>query len=115
MCALPTADAYEWFTETGKKRAPTWKNEVTLRSVEYLSMYEPINFIRSVSPKPIMLIVAQNDVLTSTDLALEAYERALPPKELEILLGGHFDAYVREFEKSSRIARDFFLQHLGKK
>ncbi|ACP37607.1 alpha/beta hydrolase [Saccharolobus islandicus] len=115
MCALPTADAYEWFTETGKKRAPTWKNEVTLRSVEYLSMYEPINFIRGVSPKPIMLIVAQNDVLTPTDLALEAYERALPPKESEILPGGHFDAYVKEFERSSRIARDFFLQHLGKK
>ncbi|ACP34869.1 peptidase S15 [Sulfolobus islandicus L.S.2.15] len=115
MCALPTADAYEWFTETGKKRAPNWKNEVTLRSVEYLSMYEPINFIRGVSPKPIMLIVAQNDVLTPTDLALEAYERALPPKELEILPGGHFDAYVKEFERSSKIARDFFLQHLGKK
>ncbi|WP_016731480.1 alpha/beta hydrolase [Saccharolobus islandicus] len=115
MCALPTADAYEWFTETGKKRAPTWKNEVTLRSVEYLSMYEPINFIRGVSPKPIMLIVAQNDVLTPTDLALEAYERALPPKESEILPGGHFDAYVKEFERSSRIARDFFLQHLGQK
>jgi len=115
MCALPTADAYEWFTETGKKRAPNWKNEVTLRSVEYLSMYEPINFIRGVSPKPIMLILAQNDVLTPTDLALEAYERALPPKELEILPGGHFDAYVKEFERSSKIARDFFLQHLGKK
>ncbi|ADX84536.1 hydrolase [Sulfolobus islandicus REY15A] len=115
MCALPTADAYEWFTETGKKRAPNWKNDVTLRSVEYLSMYEPINFIRGVSPKPIMLIVAQNDVLTPTDLALEAYERALPPKELEILPGGHFDAYVKEFERSSKIARDFFLQHLGKK
>ncbi|WP_016732148.1 alpha/beta hydrolase [Saccharolobus islandicus] len=115
MCALPTADAYEWFTETGKKRAPNWKNEVTLRSLEYLSMYEPINFIRGVSPKPIMLIVAQNDVLTPTDLALEAYERALPPKESEILPGGHFDAYVKEFERSSRIARDFLLQHLGKK
>ncbi|QGA68950.1 alpha/beta hydrolase [Sulfolobus sp. E11-6] len=115
MCALPTSDAYEWFTETGKKRASNWKNEVTLRSVEYLSMYEPINFIRDVSPKPLMMIVAQNDVLTPTDLALEAYERALQPKELKILPGGHFDAYVKEFEKSSSIARDFFLQYLGKK
>ncbi|QXJ29418.1 Hydrolase, alpha/beta fold family [Saccharolobus shibatae B12] len=115
MCALPTADSYEWFIETGKKKAPNWKNEVTLRSVEYLSMYEPVNFIKGVSPKPIMLVVAQNDVLTPMDLALEAYERALPPKELEMLSGGHFDAYVKEFERSSKIATNFFLQHLGKR
>ncbi|MEM0373579.1 MAG: alpha/beta hydrolase [Sulfolobaceae archaeon] len=115
VCALPTSDSYEWFIETSKKRAPNWKNEVTLRSVEYLSMYEPINYIKQVSPTPLMLIVAENDVLTPTDLALEAYERALPPKELYILPGGHFDAYVKEFEKSSKTALNFFLQHLAKK
>ena len=37
--------------------------------------------------------VAVNDVLTPTDLALKAYERALEPKELHILKGGHFDGY----------------------
>src|SRR5437773_11664814 len=31
-CALPTADSWEWFTETGKKRAPAWQNEVNLQS-----------------------------------------------------------------------------------
>ena len=28
--ALPTPDSWEWFTETGRSRAPSWKNEVTL-------------------------------------------------------------------------------------
>jgi fermentation-respiration switch protein FrsA (DUF1100 family) len=115
ICALPTPDSYEWFTETAKKRAPNWRNEVTLRSIEYLSMYEPIMYIRQVSPKPLLMIVAENDVLTPTDLALEAFERALMPKELYLLPGGHFDAYVKEFEKSSRIAKDFFLQYLERK
>jgi hypothetical protein len=32
--ALPTPDSWTWFIETGKSRAPSWKNEVTLRSVE---------------------------------------------------------------------------------
>jgi hypothetical protein len=26
----PTPDSWEWFSETGKRRAPAWKNEVTL-------------------------------------------------------------------------------------
>jgi fermentation-respiration switch protein FrsA (DUF1100 family) len=39
------------------------------------------------------MTVAHNDVLTPTDLAIEAYARAREPKELHILPGGHFDAY----------------------
>src|ERR687893_802536 len=30
--ALPTPDSWEWFSEAGKGRAPSWTNEVTLRS-----------------------------------------------------------------------------------
>src|SRR5690348_6577659 len=37
--ALPTADSFEWFTATGKLRAPAWRNEVTLRTVELLGEY----------------------------------------------------------------------------
>ncbi len=40
-CALPTADSWQWFTETGRTRAPAWRNEVTLRSVEMFMEYEP--------------------------------------------------------------------------
>src|SRR5919197_5464622 len=39
--ALPTPDSYQWFTETGRTRAPAWRNEVTLRTVELLMDYEP--------------------------------------------------------------------------
>ncbi len=28
-CALPTPDSWQWFTETGRTRAPAWRNEVT--------------------------------------------------------------------------------------
>lgn len=39
--ALPTPDSYKWFTETHETRAPSWRNEVTLRSVEMFTEYEP--------------------------------------------------------------------------
>jgi hypothetical protein len=39
------------------------------------------------------MVVADDDRLTPTDLAIEAYERARKPQKLVICKGGHFDAY----------------------
>jgi hypothetical protein len=49
------------------------------------------------------MTVAENDVLTPTDLAIEAYTRAMEPKKLNILPGiGHFEAYTgRYFERNA--------------
>jgi fermentation-respiration switch protein FrsA (DUF1100 family) len=113
VSALPTPDSWEWFSETGKRRATTWKNEVTLRSVEMLMEYEPGVYVERISPTPLLMVVAASDHLTPTDLALEAYQRAREPKRLVLLPGGHFDAYVKDFDAASGAARDWFLQHLG--
>jgi fermentation-respiration switch protein FrsA (DUF1100 family) len=110
--ALPTADSFEWFTATGKLRAPAWRNEVTLRTVELLGEYEPGSYIERVSPTALLMIIAANDHLAVADEAFAAYNRALEPKRLRVLGGGHFDAYVRDFEQASGMARDWFLQHL---
>jgi fermentation-respiration switch protein FrsA (DUF1100 family) len=111
--ALPTADSFAWFTETAKLRAPAWKNEVTLRSVELFMEYEPGTYVSFISPTPLLMVVALGDHLTVADAALSAYERALEPKRLEMLAGGHFDAYVNNFAAASQPARDWFVEHLG--
>jgi fermentation-respiration switch protein FrsA (DUF1100 family) len=112
-CALPTRDSWEWFSETGKTRATSWRNEVTLRSVEMFSEYEPIAYLPYISPTPLLMQPAIGDHLTPCDLAVAAYEKAREPKKLNILPGGHFDAYVKGFDDSSGPARDWFVQHLG--
>ena len=111
-CVLPTPDSYEWFIATGKTRAPAWRNECTLRSVELFLEYEPGTYLPYISPTPLLLVVAAGDHLTVSDAAIDAYERAREPKRLELLSGGHFDAYVADFERSSGAARDWFVQHL---
>jgi fermentation-respiration switch protein FrsA (DUF1100 family) len=111
--ALPTPDSWQWFTETGASRAPNWKNEVTLRTVEALGEYNPVDYIDKISPTPLLLLPARNDVLTPARFAIAAYEKALEPKKLEILPGGHFDAYVKGFESSSKPALQWFLTHLA--
>jgi uncharacterized protein len=110
--ALPTPDSWHWFTETGRKRAPSWRNEVTLRSVELFLGYEPGAYIELISPTPLLLVVALGDHLTVADEALAAYERARQPKKLVTLKGGHFDAYVADFDAASGAARDWFAEHL---
>ena len=111
--ALPTPDAWEWMTETAEKRAPAWKNEVTLRSLEMFLAYEPGAYIEYLSPTPLLMVVAAQDHLTVADEALAAYERALHPKKLLLLKGGHFEAYVEDFDAASGAARDWFLEHLA--
>lgn len=107
-CALPTPDSFAWFTETGRTRAPSWRNQVTLRSVELFTADEPGAWIAMVSPTPLLMVVAAGDHLTVADEALAAYERALQPKAFVRLQ----DAYVTGFEQASARAAAWFQQHL---
>jgi uncharacterized protein len=113
VSALPTTDSWEWFSETGKNQAPAWSNEVTLRTVEMFMEYEPSAFLERISPTPLLMVVAAGDHITPTDLALAAYQRASEPKKLVLLPGGHFDAYIKDFDAASGAACQWFLQHLG--
>ena len=79
--ALPTPDSYEWFTATAEKRAPSWRNEVTLRSLEYFRGYEPIDYVPKISPTPLLMVVAPGDRLVDGGLSLRAYEAAVAPEE----------------------------------
>jgi uncharacterized protein len=110
--ALPTPDSWQWFTETGKNLAPAWRNEVTLRSVEMFTEYEPASYLPYVSPTPLLMLVAFGDHLVPSELATAAFEHAHEPKQLIVLPGGHFDAYVTGFAAASGPARDWFVQHL---
>jgi uncharacterized protein len=112
-CALPTPDSWSWFSETGMDRAPSWRNEVTLRSVEMFTEYEPVSYMPYISPTPLLLLVAAGDHLVPAELAIAAYEQAREPKKIAIMPGGHFDAYVKGFDAASGAARDWFVQHLA--
>lgn len=58
------------------------------------------------------MVVALNDTVTVTDLALTAYERALEPKRLRMIPGGHFDPYTAQFDQASTAALAWFREHL---
>jgi fermentation-respiration switch protein FrsA (DUF1100 family) len=108
--ALPTPDSYEFFSEY---EGSSWKNEVTLRTLEMFQGYEPGEYLKRISPTPLLMVVAPNDRLVAGDVSCAAFETAAHPKKLVLVPGGHFDAYVGPgFEISSGAARDWFVEHL---
>lgn len=109
--AYRSRDAIDFYLQPSPPGA--WENQVTVRSTRAARMYEPGVWISRVSPTPLLLVVGGNDTITMTDLALAAYERALEPKQLALLPGGHFDPYLSGFSESSTAALDWFRRHLA--
>ena len=110
--AMPGEGAYRWFTTAHTERAPSWLNEVTARSLEIMRGWEPAVYFPRITV-PLLMVVAPEDELTASDVALTAFEQARSPKRLVRLPGGHFDAYTGEqFTQSSAAAADWFAEHL---
>lgn len=108
--AYHTQAAVDFYLEqTGKGG---WDNSVTVRSTRAARMYDPGVWAPRVSPTPLLMIVGNDDHLTPTDLALAAYERALEPKRLKLIDGGHFAPYSTQFPVAAQAALDWFLDHL---
>lgn len=90
-----------------------WRNEITLRSWELYNEYEPAAFIDRICPTPLLMIVPTADSMTPSVDALAAYQRALEPKALLTVPGGHYSVYIDQFEATSAAARDWLVTHLG--
>ena len=76
--------------------------------------YEPSLYVEGHQPTPLLMVVAVGD--TSPDRPRPGgYQRALEPKRLVLLPGGHFDAYVKDFDAASpvRPPYDWFFEHLA--
>jgi fermentation-respiration switch protein FrsA (DUF1100 family) len=92
---------------------PTFYHLTWYDSLEAFRAHDPSAYIHRISPTPLLLTVAQNDVLTPTDLALEAYNRAREPKQLNIIPGGHFDGYSGfNFDRNAGTQAEFLKKHL---
>ncbi len=111
---IPGKAARDWFSGIPKV-APNWKNQVSLESVEKMLEYRPGANVHLIAPTPLLMVVASNDTTAPTDLALDAYNRALEPKTLVLSKGTHW-AGENEQEDAKLVAPvvDFFKLWLMK-
>jgi hypothetical protein len=108
--AYRSADAIAFYQQDAART--TWSNDVTLRSTHAARAYEPGAWVPRVSPTPLLMVVALQDSITVTDLALSAYETALQPKRLVTIEGGHFVPYIEAFDTAGKATVDWFAEHL---
>ena len=109
--ALPGDESWHWF-ESHAESAPTWRNAITLRSIERLLEYSPLRWIDRIAPTPLLLIAAEHDFIP-LDLTREAFARAGEPKELVVLPVGHFAPYEPpHFATAAGLAVQWFRKHL---
>lgn len=110
---LPQPESWEWFRVLAE-RAPSWHNEVTLLLDGAPAPFEPALAAVHLQPTPLLMIVATDDRVAETDLALAAFERAGEPKRLEMVVGDHFVVYDGPgFEQAGGAARDFLVDVLA--
>lgn len=113
--ALPSADSYRYFYGPGGvlERNPSYPNQITVRTIENVLGYEPGWYMPDISPTPMLMVVASDDVVTPSSAALQVFETAAHPKKLVIIPGGHFDAYRGlSSDLAKDCARCFLVQHL---
>jgi len=110
LCAFPRQfpEEYREAIESGM-----WNNETTIRSLENFVEFEPAGWIPYITPKPLLMIFAEHDVCTFTEVQREVYEATPEPKKLLTFDGGHFDAYTTFFDQTAPPARDWFVEHMG--
>jgi len=108
----PESESYRKTMERDEASREGWVNEITLRSLEMYDEYEPGMWIERISPRPLLMIVPTGDALTPAEDALAAYQRALEPKRLVTVPGGHYAVYEEEFATTSGEAIAWFTRHL---
>lgn len=111
LCALPRALS-QGGIDAALAAAPSWRNEITLRSLQNAMTYEPAAWVPYVSPTPLLMIVGARDRCTFAEIQLDVFESAREPKRLLVHPGGHFDTYTTHFEETGTAARDWFAAHL---
>lgn len=112
---LPGREAWQWKQRTARL-APSWRNEVTVRSV-WAAMRDSVRpSIPRVAPTPLLVVVASRDEYCFTAEQLRAFASAGELKKLLQVDGGHFDFYEEPGLSHVLPAQvEWFEQHLHPK
>ncbi|MGN6173855.1 MAG: alpha/beta hydrolase [Streptosporangiaceae bacterium] len=92
---------------------PTFKNQMTLESMEHVLLWAPVNFIHRLAPTPLLMVTGVDDQVHAIDEVLSAYDRAWQPKRLELLQVDEFGLSIEPgLGQSMNLAVGFFDQYL---
>jgi len=87
---LPQPESAEWFLAHGPQNG--WHNTVTMRMTT-TPPFDPGACSPFLDGTALLMVVATDDDVAPTAVALDTYERASSPKRLSMIEGHHFTAY----------------------
>ncbi|MEI7624189.1 MAG: alpha/beta fold hydrolase [Actinomycetes bacterium] len=90
VAVLPQPESSQWFLANGPKNG--WHNSVTIATTT-TPPFDPAACSPELDGTALLMIVATNDDVASTAVALDTYARASGPKRLTMIEGHHFSAY----------------------
>lgn len=109
---LDDADSAEWFSANGPPNG--WHNRYTMRYSTDVT-FDPGVCATRLDGTPLLMVVATDDRVAPTAIALDTFERAPEPKQLELVEGHHFCAYGGPaHERAAQVTTAFLTRHLGR-
>jgi fermentation-respiration switch protein FrsA (DUF1100 family) len=114
-CALPSDQSIVDFFGQAKTMFSTWRDQITLESIERILEFSPVAVVDRMTPRPLMIVTTSGyDVVHPVDMVVEAYERAGEPKRLVLLPFDQLDLYAEPgMGIALGYAAEFFTEHLG--
>ena len=95
------------------KYMPAIYCEISYESADAILEYRPIDVVDKISPRPLMLIAGDKDILCAPDGYRAAFDRAGEPKRWISYPVGHYDMYKPEWVEPSAVAAvEWFKEHL---
>lgn len=99
--------AYDFFSAI-----PAWPNSVTLQSVAMSGDYNPGQYLSKITTTPLLFIVADEDKVNSSQVAINTFEQTVAPKKLVMILGDHFSPYLERFTEAATAAVEWYKNTL---
>jgi hypothetical protein len=76
--------------------------------------FDPGVCVGRIAPTPLLMVVATEDRVAPTEIALAAHGRAGEPKRLELIEGHHYAPYSGEaLARAAEVAAEFLINALG--
>ena len=112
--ALPADDPkLAGYIAQSEELFPTFRNQITLASLEQVLLWAPLRVIHRLAPTPLLFVTGVDDEVHAVDEVLRAYDQAWEPKRLELLPLDEFGLSIEPgLGQSMGLAADFFDQHL---
>lgn len=115
LCGIPSEPAIVDFFGQAKQLFPTWRDSITLESLEKILEFSPLAFVDRISPRPYLVIsTAGHDVVHPAHTVADLYARAREPKRLEFLPFSQLGLYSEPgLSTANNLACAFFVERLG--